>query len=166
MTRHASDNGVLAICRVTATTGLAGSVFAAKKTNTDALTDLPARDAWADFLDSTNCFVARHARIHYARQLPFNGTRVGMTYTAGFDTDAYLSCTRRNNRSVYEVKSPGLRYFDCPVRFSHLRLLSICTNCLVFLHRNFGSRAFLTTQVCCSKGKERAIPKCLKRLGI
>jgi hypothetical protein len=88
-----------------------------------------------------------------------------MTYTAGFDTDAYLSCTRRNNRPLYEVKSAGLRYFDCPIRFSHLRLLSIFTNCLVFLHRNFGSSAFLTTLVCCFKGRKRAIPQMPETIG-
>jgi hypothetical protein len=55
-----------------------------------------------------------------------------MTYTAGLDTDAYLTVTRRNNGSFYEVKGPGLRYFDCPIRISHLRLLSICKNCLGF----------------------------------
>jgi hypothetical protein len=74
----------------------------------------------------------------------------------------YLSLTRRNNGPFYEVKSPGLRDFDCPIRFSHLRLLSIRINCLVFLNRNFGSSGCLTTQVCCSKGKQRAISNGLK----
>src|SRR6266481_7784718 len=88
-----------------------------------------------------------------------------MTNAADLDANANLSFTRRNDGPLYEVKSPGFRYFDRSIRFFHLCLLSICTNCLVFLHRNFGSSAFLTTQVCCSTGKERAIPKCLKRLG-
>src|ERR1700683_1119846 len=68
-----------------------------------------------------------------------------MTNAASLDANAYLSLTRRSDGPLYEVKSPGFRYFDRPIRFSHLRLLSICTN---------------------PRGKQRAIPKCLKRLGI
>ena len=67
ITRHASDNGVLAICRVATTAALASSVFATKESDTDALADLPGCDAPPNLFDATNCFVAWHARIHDAR---------------------------------------------------------------------------------------------------
>src|ERR1700733_96023 len=60
-----------------------------------------------------------------------------MTNAAGLDANAYLSLIRRNDGPLYEVKSPGFRYFDRPIRFSHLRLLSMCRDTLVFVHRNF-----------------------------
>src|SRR5271163_530566 len=46
-----------------------------------------------------------------------------MTNAAGLDANAHLSFTRRSDGPLYEVKSPGFRYFDRPIRFSHLRLL-------------------------------------------
>jgi hypothetical protein len=76
ITRHASDNGVLAICRVTATTGLAGSVFTSKEPDSYTLAYLPGRNPPANLLDAANCFMARHTRIHDAGQLSLNGTRV------------------------------------------------------------------------------------------
>src|ERR1700731_4676973 len=60
-----------------------------------------------------------------------------MTNAAGLDANAYLSLTGRSDGPLYKVKSPGLYYFDRPIRFSHLRLQSICTDCLVFVHKNF-----------------------------
>src|SRR5580693_768923 len=60
--RHASDNGVLAICRVAAATGLAGSVFTSKEPDSYTLADLPGRNPPANLLDAANCFVARHTR--------------------------------------------------------------------------------------------------------
>src|SRR5271169_6870755 len=60
-----------------------------------------------------------------------------MTNAAGLDANAYLSLTRCSDGPLYEVKSSGFRYFDRPIRFSHLRLLSMCRDCLVFVHRNF-----------------------------
>src|SRR5882757_1175107 len=61
-----------------------------------------------------------------------------MTHTACLDANANLSFTRRNDGPLYEVKSPGFPYFDRSIRFSHLRLLSICRNCFAFVHGNFG----------------------------
>src|SRR5580658_1329760 len=46
-----------------------------------------------------------------------------MTNAAGLDANAYLSLTRRSEGPLYEVKRPGFRYFDRPIRLSHLRLL-------------------------------------------
>src|ERR1700723_2747401 len=60
-----------------------------------------------------------------------------MTNAAGLDANAYLSLTRRSDGPLYEVKTPGFRYFDRLIHFSHLRLLPICRDCLVFVHRNF-----------------------------
>src|SRR5271170_6993629 len=51
-----------------------------------------------------------------------------MTNAAGLDANAHLSLTRRSDGPLHEVKSPGFRYFDRPIRFSHLRLLSIWKN--------------------------------------
>ena len=76
ITRHASDNGVLAICRVAAATGLAGSVFTSKEPDSYTLADLPGRNTPANLLDAANCFMARHTRIHDAGQLSLNGARV------------------------------------------------------------------------------------------
>src|SRR5271155_3655235 len=58
-----------------------------------------------------------------------------MTNAAGLDANAYLSLTRRSDGPLYEVKSPGFRYFDRPIRFSHLRLLSIWKNSYIVVHR-------------------------------
>src|ERR1700683_811922 len=76
ITGHASNNGVLAICRVAAATGLAGSVFTSKEPDSYTLADLPGRNTPANLLDAANCFMARHTRIHYAGQLSLNGARV------------------------------------------------------------------------------------------
>src|ERR1700735_4254252 len=62
-----------------------------------------------------------------------------MTHAARLDANANLSFTRGNDGPLYEVKDPGFRYFNRSIRFSHFRLLSICGNCFVFVHRNFGS---------------------------
>jgi hypothetical protein len=86
-----------------------------------------------------------------------------MTNAAGLDANAYLPLTRRSDGPLYEVKSPGFRYFDRPIRFSHLRLLSMCRDCLVFVHRNFEEAIVWITHACCRKGKPRAILKRLKR---
>src|SRR6266478_2489134 len=86
-----------------------------------------------------------------------------MTHTASLDANAYLSLTRRSDGPLYEVKSPGFRNFDRPIRFSHLRLLSMCRDCLVFVHRNVERGDCLDHQACCRKGKLRTILKRLKR---
>src|ERR1700726_3074714 len=68
-----------------------------------------------------------------------------MTNAAGLDANAYLSLTRRSDGPFYEVQSPGFRYFDRPIRFSHLRLLSVYKTDLssftvIFEKRQFPSR--------------------------
>src|SRR6202140_1098060 len=68
-----------------------------------------------------------------------------MTNAASLDANAYLSLTRRSAGPLYEGKSPGFRYFNRPIRFSHLRLQSIPTN---------------------PRPKQRALPQYLKPLGI
>jgi hypothetical protein len=60
-----------------------------------------------------------------------------MTNAAGLDANAHLSLTRRSDEPLDEMKNPGFRYFDRPIRVSHLRLLSMCRDCLVFVHRHF-----------------------------
>src|SRR5271170_1788224 len=62
-----------------------------------------------------------------------------MTNAAGLDANAHLSLTRRSDGPLYEVKSPGFRYFDRPICFSHFRLLSIWKNSCVVVHKNCGS---------------------------
>jgi hypothetical protein len=89
-----------------------------------------------------------------------------MTHTASLDANAHLAFTRRSDRPLYEVKSPGLRYFDRTIRFSHLLLLSMC-RIAFFLFTEISAEGIVwITQACCRTGKSRAMLKRLKRLGI
>src|SRR6266851_3126523 len=78
-----------------------------------------------------------------------------MTNAADLDANAYLSLTRRSDGPLYEVKSPGFRYFDRLIRFSHLRLLSMCRDCLIFVHRNFERGDCLDHPSLLSKGQDK-----------
>jgi hypothetical protein len=127
----------LAVGRFAAATGFAGSVFTSEESDSNTLAHLPGRDARTNLLDLANYFVAGNTRIGYARELRVNGCCVRVAYSASLDADAHLSRPRRSDGPLYEVKSPGFRYFDRSIRLSHLRLLSMCRDCLVFVHRNF-----------------------------
>src|ERR1700724_1274074 len=86
-----------------------------------------------------------------------------MANAAGLDANAHLSLTRRSHGPLYEVKNPGFRYFDRPIRFSHLRLLSRCRDCLVCVHMTFEEAIVCTPHAFCGTGNPRAILKRLKR---
>src|SRR5271169_3597263 len=81
-----------------------------------------------------------------------------MTNAAGLDANAYLSLTRRSDGPLYEVKSPGVRYFDCPIRFSHLRLLSIRKNSCIVVHKNLRTSGRLNIRRCPRTWRNYASP--------
>jgi hypothetical protein len=66
----------LAVSCVATAAGFAGSVFAPEEPDPYSLADLPSRDAWTNFLDATDCFVARNTWIYDAGELCFNGAGV------------------------------------------------------------------------------------------
>src|SRR5277367_2139596 len=81
-----------------------------------------------------------------------------MTNAAGLDANAYLSLTRRSDGPLYEVKSPGFRYFDRPVRCFHLRLLSIWKNSCIVVHKNLRTSGGLKSRRCSRTWRNYASP--------
>jgi hypothetical protein len=104
---------MLAIRGVATAAGLAGSVFAAEKSDAYALADLPGRDARPDLLDAANCFVAWNSRIYDAGELRFNCAGIRMANATSLYADTYLALTWGNDRPLDKTKCPGSGYFHC-----------------------------------------------------
>jgi hypothetical protein len=79
-----------AIHKIAALARFTFSVLAAEESYSDPLPNFPIGNAGANHFDAAYDLVSRHSWQSQARKLSFDRCRVGMTYSACLDAQAYL----------------------------------------------------------------------------
>jgi hypothetical protein len=105
---------------VPASAGFAHPVFAAKKADTDTLTDFPFADTAAQRFNAANYFMPRNPRQLQPRIHSRDRRRIGMTDSARFHPNPHLARPGLSDRPFHYLKLAGCGDFHCFVRAFHL----------------------------------------------
>jgi hypothetical protein len=89
--RDTGNDRTQAIHKIPALARFTFTVLAAEESYSNALPNFPIGNAWANHFDAAYDLMSRHSRQSQARKLSFERCRVGMTYSACLDAQAYLS---------------------------------------------------------------------------
>src|SRR5271156_7254922 len=99
---------------------------AAEEADADALAHRPAFNAFADHVDASDGFVARHPRP-LDRHYPLHRRGIRMAHATGLDEDADMACRRIKQRLFGQLQLAWTDSMDGPIRFcgpGHSPLLS------------------------------------------
>jgi hypothetical protein len=89
--RDTGNDRMQAIHKIAPLAWFTFTVLASEEPYSNALPNFPIGNACANHFDSAYDLVSRHSRQSQARKLSFERCRVGMTYSACLDAQAYLS---------------------------------------------------------------------------
>ena len=88
--RDTGNDRMQAIHKIAALARFTFTVLAAEESYSDALANFPIGNAGANHFDAAYHLMSRHSRQSQARKRSFDRCRVGMTYSACLDAQAYL----------------------------------------------------------------------------
>jgi hypothetical protein len=118
--RNAGVFLVPAVHEVAAATEIAIAAGPAEKSDAYSLTDAPALNTCADFVDPTDHLMARDSRKPDAGEDRVDGRRIRMANATGLNPDTHLTWSRLCQRSLDEIKHTRTCSLNGSISCAHL----------------------------------------------
>lgn len=115
---------VLAVHEIAVAAELAVTAGPAEKSHAYSLTDAPALNTCADFVDPTDHLMAGYSRKRDAGEDRVDGRRIRMADAAGLNADTHLAGWRLSQRAFSEMKNAWACNFNSFVCCAHIHCLA------------------------------------------